>query len=36
MLFASKDIPPPQELTYDHYKERKTCEKKKLLEIVEP
>uniref|UniRef100_A0A7N2L909 Uncharacterized protein n=1 Tax=Quercus lobata TaxID=97700 RepID=A0A7N2L909_QUELO len=36
MLFASKDIPPPQELTYDHYKKRKTCEKEKLLEIVEP
>ncbi|KAL4638685.1 hypothetical protein ACB092_03G163700 [Castanea dentata] len=36
MLFASKDIPPPQELTFDHYKERKTHEKEKLLEIVEP
>ena len=27
MLFASKDIPASGELTYDHHKERKTCER---------
>ncbi|KAM3706065.1 hypothetical protein ACJW31_03G124800 [Castanea mollissima] len=27
MLFASKDIPASRELTYDHHKERKTCER---------
>jgi len=27
VLFASKDIPASRELTYDHHKERKTCER---------